>query len=162
MADADAAGRYYEDAAAMYDRGDFAAATIQLKNALKESPSLLAAHILLGKAYLEQGLGLEAEQEVKDADRRGADPSVTVPMLAQAYLLQSKHKQLLAEITGEGLSDTAREQLFLIRGQAYLDLGEMDRATHTFKQAEALDPKSAKPLVGQVTAALRKRTSITR
>ena len=156
FADADTAGRYYEDAAAMFDRSDFAGATIQLKNALKEDPSLLAAHILLGKAYLAQGHGLEAEQELRDADRRGADRSVTVPLLAKAYRLQQKHKQLLQEFTVEGLTDAAQEDLLLTRGQTMVELGDFENAAKAFKRAETLDPQDVMPIVGQVTVALRR------
>ena len=82
----------------MVDRSDFAVATIQMKNALKEAPILLAPHLLLGCAYLGHGFGLEAE-------RRGADPFVTEPLLARAYFLHFKLQPSLKEFNGDGLSE---------------------------------------------------------
>lgn len=154
-ANADAAANYYEDGLVRFNGGDLPAAAVQLKNALKEDPSLLSAHILLARVYLGEGGGLAAETEIKEAIKRGADPSLTTPVLAKAYLLQFKDKQLLMELSMDGLTEPAREELLLTRGQAMLDLGQPRKAIQTFKQAEDLDPSGARPLVGQASAALR-------
>lgn len=45
--------RFYEDARARLSNGDTPGAIIQLKNALQQDANLLAAHALLGEAFLK-------------------------------------------------------------------------------------------------------------
>ena len=55
---------YVEDARAYYERGEFNAGIIQLKNALLAEPENAHARLLLGRCYLQLKNGLAAEKEL--------------------------------------------------------------------------------------------------
>jgi lipopolysaccharide biosynthesis regulator YciM len=54
-----------------FERKDDAGAIIQLKNALKADPGLLAAHMLMGRAALRKGDYASAEVALREAQRSG-------------------------------------------------------------------------------------------
>jgi putative PEP-CTERM system TPR-repeat lipoprotein len=148
--------QYYEAATGLFGKGDYPGAVIQLKNALQKSPDLLAAHVLLGRAYLKQHLGAEAEKEIKLAMQAGGDNSVTAPLLAEAYLLQFQYRPLLDEVSAEGLGDAAAVEVLVMRGQAHLEIGELEPANQDFKEAARRDPTGVRPVLGQALTALRR------
>lgn len=147
--------RYFEDAKVLFDKGDYAGAEIQLKNVLQQNSSLLAAHVLLGRTYLRLGKGPEAEKEIKEAGKYGADRSVMVPLLAQAYLAEFKHEQMLKELDPEGLPDNARFELLMYRAQAQLELSKFPQARDSFTAAGRIDGLSLRPVIGLAMVALR-------
>ncbi len=149
------AAEYYEDAVVHYGQGDYKTSTIQLRNALQVDPNLLQARLLLGLALVRQGNGVAAEEELLKANKLGADRSLTVIALAQAYLEQLRYRDLLANIQTEGFNQDTRAELLALRGQAYLELREFNDAAKAFAEAEQVNPKSASPLIGRATLLLR-------
>ena len=149
------AQRYYERALAMYGERDYVAAVIELKNAIRLNADGLAPRVLLAKIYLAQGHASEAEHEIQNVTKRGADPSLTVPVLAKAYLFQFKERQLLDELSDDGLSNSARADLLQVRGQALMNIGDNEAAMAAFDAVEKLLPASAQALIGKTLAALR-------
>ena len=102
QADPAAASRYYEDGLQRFGQHDLAGAIIQLKNALQEDRSMLAAQLLLAQAYLRDGDVGPAEVTFREALRLGVSRAeVAVPM-ARIYLLQGRPKVLLESISAEG------------------------------------------------------------
>jgi len=93
------AARYYEDALKRYQQDDASGAAIQLKNALQREPGMLAARVLLGKAYLQTHDSGLAAQELTKAAAAGADRSEIVIPLARALQNQGKHRELLNRFT---------------------------------------------------------------
>ena len=63
----------------------YAAATIELKNAIKLSPKLAEARFLLGKAYLQSHQYESAEKELNRALEYGYSANEIMPMLSKAY-----------------------------------------------------------------------------
>ena len=57
----DKSARHFEDALRRFEINDLAGAAIQLKNALQQDPSLLAAYVLLGRIELARGDAPAAE-----------------------------------------------------------------------------------------------------
>ena len=49
----DESSKYYESALSYFNNGRFSEAVIQLKNALKEDPNNLPAHVLIGRVHLD-------------------------------------------------------------------------------------------------------------
>lgn len=137
----DKAARYFDDAAARFERSDIAGAIVQLKNALQQDPKLLAAHILLGKAYLAQGDPAAAEDALTKALQLGVNRSeIAVPM-ARALGMQGKYQALLERFPPETVPPGSRAELLLIRGQAFQALGNTDSAHKAYEEARAMDPK---------------------
>lgn len=151
----DAAARYYEDAVVRFQKNEIPAAIIQLKNALRQDPDLLSAHILLARAYLLQGNGIAAEDALSVAKRLKADSSITIVLLAEAYLLQFKYRRLIDTINPDRYDADVRSELLVLRGRAYLELRELDEAAQTFAVAARLNSRIVAPLVGMTTVSLR-------
>lgn len=153
-ADTVAASRYYEDGLARFEKSDTAGAIIQLKNALQQDRNMLAAHLLLAKAYLAEGDVGPAEVEFREALRLGVSRAEVAVPLGQIYLLQGKPNTLIDSIPANGLPVVARLEVLVLRGKAYAALGKMAEATSSFSDARALDPASATPLVAEVPVLL--------
>ena len=151
-ADEDKAASLYEKALQEFDKKEFSTAEIYLKNALVEAPEFLAAHVLLGRAYLQKGDGAQAEKELKIAQRLGADQSVVVLLLAEAYEKQIKYKQLLKEIYPANFKPELNAEIQDKRGNAYLEEGQPDQALLTYREAERSNPNATAPLLGQASA----------
>lgn len=155
-AETQSASAFYEDALVYYNKEDYNTAVIQLKNALQLSPGLPSAHLLLGLSYLKLGNGELAAEELLNANRLGADRSLTVVPLAQALLTQMKYHDLLATVSAEGFPPELRSEILALRGQAYTEVRDFEAAAASFREAGKLDPKAVSPLVGQGTLLLRR------
>lgn len=94
-ADDQRANGFYEDAVKRLDRRDLAGAIIQLKNALQDNPSMLAAHVLIGRAFLENFQPEGAEISFERAIKLGIDRTEVAVPLAQALLMQGKAREVL-------------------------------------------------------------------
>ncbi len=150
LADPALASRYYEDGLKRFEQQDVTGAIIQLKNALQEDRSMLAAHLLLAQAYLRDGDVGPAEVTFQEALRLGVNRAeVAVPM-AQIYLLQGRPKVLLESVPADGLPAPIRLQVLTLRGAAQVALGQGADAEGSFAEARALDPSSPLPPAAEV------------
>ena len=149
------ASRYYEDALGRFDKQDMAGAIIQLKNALQADPNMLAAHVLLGKALLNNGDPVGAEVELDTALKLGVGRAEVVVLLGQAYLKQGKYGALLERITPGGLPPPAQVDVLLLRANAQAEDGHHNTALKTLEEARALDPRSVPIRLAQATIHIR-------
>jgi cellulose synthase operon protein C len=133
--------RFYEDARTRLAAGDTAGAIIQLKNALQQDANLLAAHALLGEAFLKNQQPDQAQEALERALRLGIDKSEIALLLADAFLAQGKMQDLLDRLPAELLQGPARAKLLVLRGHAYKALGEPGAAERSFEDARVLDPR---------------------
>ncbi|WP_162241742.1 XrtA/PEP-CTERM system TPR-repeat protein PrsT [Pseudorhodoferax sp. Leaf267] len=153
------ASRYYEDALGRYEKQDLPGAIIQLKNALQIDRTMLPVQVLLGKALLGNGEVAAAEVAFAEALRLGVNRAEIVVPLAQAYLAQGKHRQLLEQpmFAVAGLSPIAQVPLLVLRSSAASDLGDVRGALKSLEEARAIDPRSADPWVAEVPVRIRAR-----
>lgn len=144
-------------AKASYSSGDYRTTVIHLKNALQQSPQAAEARLLLGQTYLKMLDAPAAEQEFKKAIQQGASKSDVAPLLAQAYLMQGKPKQVLSDIT-LNKSDTPKRQaeILALQGDAHLMNRAQAEAEKNYKQALELDPLAEGGLLGTARLALLK------
>ncbi len=119
---------YLTEAQAALKKGDANAAVIQLKNAIKSDPDNVEARILLGQYALRRGDAPGAEKEFREARKRGASEDKVVMPLAQAYLLQNKNKELLAEILTDKLTGDTKVIAHTMRARALIADNKMDKA----------------------------------
>lgn len=146
----------YEEALIKFQNRELSTAVIHLKNALSEDPEFMAAHLLLGRAYLQQGEGALAERELILALRLGADRALVSVPLGQAYVLQRKYREILDEIhPGEFLPDL-NAKIMVLRGDAHLELNELAKAEQAYRDASRYDPIATSPLLGLINVLLRK------
>jgi putative PEP-CTERM system TPR-repeat lipoprotein len=151
---AKSAAEFYEKALVAHNLGDARSAYIYLKNALKDDPQLLSAHLLLGKIYLSLGQGERAEEQLLIADGLGAHRSLTQNSLARAYLMQGKAQQLIDELFPMGSVRQEDAELLALRGEAHLELEQLFEAQRSFTQAWEMDPRSAGAILGRVRVML--------
>ncbi|THF58122.1 XrtA/PEP-CTERM system TPR-repeat protein PrsT [Pseudothauera rhizosphaerae] len=149
-ADAARASRYYEDGLARFSAQDLPGAIIQLQNALQQDRDMLAAHLLLARAYLAGGDLGPAEVEFREALRLGVNRAEVAVPLARIYLLQGKPARVIDTIPAEGLAPEVRLDVLALRGSAYVALGKPAEAARSFADARAVDPASPVPLVAEV------------
>ncbi len=140
---ADEASRYYEDALMRFDRKDDAGAIIQLKNALKVDPGLLAAHMLMGRAALRKGDFASAEVALREAQRRGASRAEYIVPLANVLLAIGQQKELLETLQPADLPPGIRYELLLLRARAHQETSQYAQAIAVINEARALNPNAA-------------------
>jgi putative PEP-CTERM system TPR-repeat lipoprotein len=148
-------GRYYDDAVDRYGKGDLPGAVVQLKNALKEEPKMLAAHLLLGKALLRTGEIKAAEASLEQAQTLGVNRAEIVVPLGRVYLLLGENKKLIDVIGTSDLPKDTLAEVLTLRGSAYAMLGNRTLAGQSFELAREAAPKSAAPLMGEAMLKLR-------
>ena len=132
------ASRYYEDALVRYEKKDFAGAIIQLKNALQQDANMLAAHVLLGRSFLEKGQPNSAEVEFDKSLKLGVDRAEIAIARAQAYAYQGKYRRLLDAVALDGLTPIVHQAVLSIRANAQMELGDLQAARQTLEQAYAI------------------------
>jgi putative PEP-CTERM system TPR-repeat lipoprotein len=145
-----AAAEFYEQALIANNTGDVRTAYIYLKNALKEDPLLLPAHLLLGRLYLSMGQGENAEQQLLIADGLGAHRSLIQNALARSYLMQGRPQQLIDELFPLGTAPEEDAELLALRGEALVALEQYFDAQRAFTQAWELNPRSSGAILGRV------------
>lgn len=149
------ASRFYEDALKRFESKDAAGAVIQLKNAIQQDRTMLAAQVLLGKALLIEGDPIGAEVAFEEALRLGVGRGEVVLFLGQALLLQGKFEALLARLEPAGLPAGLRRDVLLLRAKAYAEKGSLPQATRSLEEAAAIDPASAQVKAAQGALLLR-------
>lgn len=146
-ADSDQAGRFYEDGLVRMKAGDIDGAIIQLKNAVKADPGMLAAQALLGRAFLANSQPVAAQESLERALRMGIAPTEVAIPLGQALLMQGKVAELIDRFPPEMLDGSRRAELLVLRGEALLRNGDPGAASSAFMDALAIDPGSVPALL---------------
>lgn len=136
----------YEKAFQSYYDGNIEEAYIHLKNALEQEPNNISSKILMGKVLLAKGLIHNALNEFADAKAAGADPNLIIFPTAKAHLMLEQFEEII-EMSDKDLSKVNRIDFYLIKGNAYLNIGERDNAIDYYKRALALDTRNIKVLV---------------
>lgn len=150
------AAEYYEDALIRFEAGDYTSATIQLKNALQLEPDHLVARLLLGRTYLRLADGPSAEKEIRLARQGNADAALVLIPLAKAYYIQGKYEAIISEISpGDDFAELEVD-IRVLRGRAFLRLGNTDRAEGEFTAAGVIDPNDPAPMLGKARVLLRR------
>lgn len=155
FAQAEKAPRLYEDALTRFERNDFGGAIVQLKNALRIDPRMVAGYLLLGRAELARGDPAAAEDAFSRALELGISRSeVAVPM-AEALLKQGKYATLLERQGADGLPMQERAELLVLRGEAHRALGDPKSAARAFEDARSADPSNIGAMAAQAELLLQ-------
>ena len=142
------------DAKAYRAKGDVTAAVVALKDALDQDPGNVEAEELIGASYAEIGALLDAEKELRKALEAGASPDRNLPVLGRVLVEAEKYKDALQTLTisTQKLSPQALAELTLLRGRAYLGLGNAAEAKTQFFLAGRDRPVDAKVGLARVAA----------
>lgn len=155
VATTEKSAKYYEDALQRYEKDDWSGASVQLKNALKEDPKNLGAHLLLGKILQRAGELKAAEAAYESALKQGVSKVEVAPLLGQIYLQLGNTRQLLETITPAGLPPLVQSEVLTLRGSALAMSGSVGAASQAFADARTADPKSALPNIAEAPVLLR-------
>ncbi len=149
-----AARDYVAEAAKALQKGDLKAAQLQLRNAVRDDPQNAEAHFQLARVNLFLADPVAAQREAEAARDRGYDPKKVVPLLAQAYLMQGKNRELLKDFSATNKDPALDAQILVVRGYAQAALRDVDGAATSFKAAEKLAPDALEPLTAQFRLAM--------
>lgn len=121
---------------------DYRAAQISYKSALQIAPDNKEARLLLARNYLKTGQGLDAEKELREAEKQGVSRVGIVYDLGEALLLAGKHTKLLEEIKPDTMPDAGlRARLTRQRADAQYALRQFRDACQGYALANTLDPE---------------------
>jgi len=158
-----------QEAVANQAAGKHEAAAIHLKSVLAREPDNLDANLLIGKAYLANGALLDAEKALKRAKELNAPALEVTPLLVEALIGLDRHEEALTELAETTKLAVGGTRGALLRGRAFLGLGNLVEAKTQFAvarseaPAEAVtglarvmmaegDPDGARKLIDEVTA----------
>ncbi len=147
---------FYEDALARFAQRAYREAAIQARNALQQAPTHLPARILLGRALLRSGDPAQAEVEFEAALEAGGDPALIRPLLARAWLREHRPRRVLERLDPWGLSGQGAYEAFLLRAQAFLQMGELEKADWMYQEAAKIDAEALPPRLGRLNVQLLK------
>lgn len=140
--------QYIQRATEAMEKSEYAAATIELKNALRQDPNSAQARWLLGKAYLNSNDMPSATKELQQALDLGWPPDDVQPAMAQALLAQGEFEAVGA-LDAEGLVPDAQASLFGLQAQAALALDDNKTAEELIDKALALKPEALEVLIAK-------------
>lgn len=132
-----------QEAIAFLNEGKHDAAAIQLKNVLAREPDNLDANLLIGKAYLGAGALLDAEKALIRARELGAPVGEVTPLLVQALIDLDRHEDALKELNDATTLKLSSAGNALLRGRAFLGLGNLVEAKTQFTVARVEMPAEA-------------------
>jgi len=144
------AAAFYEDGQARYEHGDRAGAVVQLKNALQQDPKMLSAHVLLGRALLEETEFPAAEAAFDQALKLGVSPVEIAAPRARLLMSLGRSKQLLRDISPSGLYGDDLVEVLTLRAKAQALEGNDAEALAGFQAAIDTDPGAVRPYIDLV------------
>lgn len=136
-------------------KGDLRAATLELKNVLRDNPESVAGRHLLGLVYIDMEDGGAAEKELLLAQKGGIDQlSVMVP-LAQALLLQGEYEKVLNQVSiPTNFPGGIQAALHVVHGDAYRGLGRYPEANESYRTAIRINASEVLGYVGLANTAI--------
>lgn len=158
LSNAAAEENYLKNAEEFFSKGEYAAAEIQLRNALILEPDNAQAYLLRGKIYLEAGEGGAASNAIGRARDLGLQESEWLAPLAKAYLLLNRNDDVIGMAPAGDLdSATLQAELLQLQGQAYLAKQQFDMAGNKFSKALDLQPDLVDALLGKARIDLQQQ-----
>lgn len=149
------AEQYFQDAQGYLRQGKADAAAISLRNALRKSPDLIDARLMLGRLYLDYDDFASAAKELERAWRADVDDPRLLVELVHAHLMAGAPDKAAAVL------EDKRVQRFgcigtALGGFVQLTRGERDKAAEQFEKALAEDAHCTPAFFGLARLALLK------
>ncbi len=134
---------YLSSAEQLIAKNDYQAASIELKNAIKQAPEHAQARFLLGKVYLAQQQYQNAEKELNRALELKYPAEQVVPLLSQSYQKSRSDVALLGlSYKEKGFSAEQSAQVAFYQVQAMFRLDKQDKAKTLINDIQQLDTDS--------------------
>jgi len=148
------AAEYLEAANDYYEKHEYDAAVIQLKNALLLEPDNAGTHLLLGKTYLESGDAVSAEKEILRARDLGVDAAEWMVPLGRTYLQLGRYDGVISDLAvDDSYPGRLRAEIYRIQGNAYLASRRLQAADEKFSAALKLESNNVEAMLGKARVA---------
>jgi cellulose synthase operon protein C len=136
-------------------KGDFSAASVHLKNVLKEKPDDAQSRLALGKIYLAMGDFALAETDLRRALELKVDSKIVVPALFESIAMQGHNQKLVDEAAKVKSTDVELQALaHVYSGRGNFGLKKFDLSKADFAKALAIKPDSALAKIGNMTLSI--------
>lgn len=135
------ATEYIEAARSHKESGDLQAALIEGRNAIRLDTANSSSRAFVGELELLTGSPSSSEKELLKAIELGATDTELSHLLSKAYLLQGKHKDLMA-IEVDGLPKTEAADVRAYQAHSTLSQGDISKAEELIQDALALNAVS--------------------
>lgn len=130
----------YQRAFSWFEKGDYRAANIELRNALKANPNNPLARLLQARVALQLGGGIAAQTEIEKAIAAGVPRDKTRHLMAHALLLQGQIDRALDEVKPNLVPPQFASYAARMRGRA-LSTRNPEQAKAEFELAQRLSPR---------------------
>jgi putative PEP-CTERM system TPR-repeat lipoprotein len=134
-----------KDAEQYLAKGDFKAAEIELRDAIRQSPDDPVIRARLAQVYLDLGDAASAEREARAARERNGDEVDYLPILADALLRQGKFADVLDLIQPGDRAPALESKVRTALGTAAAGLNDRNKAEAMLRDAIRFDPEAAPP-----------------
>ena len=124
------------------ESGKIKESIIELKNALQKNSKNTEARWILGKIYVNLGLGEYGEKELRRSIEFGLNEEVVVVPLIRSLLLQRHYRVILDEFNPKDYQDSATSSdVYALRAEALLAQNEIEKAGNEIEKARKLNPE---------------------
>ena len=127
-----------EDVESNKERGELSTAIIKLKTHIRSKPDDSLARIALGKIYLQQGEGENAEKELRAALAFGTEPKSIIEPLFQALLLLQSYQDIIEYPLPAPLPTDTLASLLALKALSFLSSNAIPEGKETLHQARQL------------------------
>lgn len=131
--------------ASYLEQGQFGAAMIEARNAIKNSPQTPEGHIALAKCFVALGNHKSAIMQLEQISPE-ANPDY-IFTLAEAYIARGKYKSANIMLTGNTklLQSVNPYQYQILKGNTEAGLGKLEEAINRYRKARSIEPSKAEP-----------------
>jgi putative PEP-CTERM system TPR-repeat lipoprotein len=131
--------RFLADGIEELEKGDVAAAVIQLRNAVQQDPNNFEARKVLGEVYLRGGDATSAEKELRRA-YEGAPSDELELLLGRSLLLLQNFDEALNVVKPTAPSIDLQARKLILRGDAHLAKQDFANAQSSYNDALRAQP----------------------
>ncbi len=146
----------YARAHRMVAHGDLREALKELQATVKARPQSIEAHYRLGQLLLQLGEAVAAEKQLHYALDNGWNPEQAIPRLAQAYMAQGRHRDMLRDFQPAAMAPRLKGTILSMRALAQIAVGDVEAAQSSALEAERLLPEALDPKLALAHVALAK------
>lgn len=131
--------RFLADGIEELEKGDVAAAVIQLRNAVQQDPNNFEARKVLGEVYLRGGDATSAEKELRRAYEGAPNDEVEL-LLGRALLLLQNFDEALNVVKPTAGNADLQGRKLILRGDAFLSKQDFQNAKASYDDALRAQP----------------------
>ena len=142
---------HFGAASQLFEKGEYSAALDKIRNIKEHESKFAASRLLMSRIYLLQRKARQAEVEIKKISNSGMDTKVTLPILLESLLSQSKYEAVMELAIPVFDSDAFNSEMYVYRGRAYHGMYERLLAINSYNEALQLKPKNENALLGLAT-----------